>query len=187
MQALNNDIIIKAAKGDIKSFEAIYRQYSGFVYNIALRIMRNKQDADEITQEVFIKLFHKLAAFKFESSFKTWIYRVAVNAALNYAKKLNRENKRMVELDENLFRAERSGSVDVNIENKHNEHVVNRLLAFISPEQRTCIVLRHIEGLSYEEISEVLKVNINTVRTRLKRAREKLMDMGKEVMINEVR
>ena len=91
MQELSDDIIIKAREGDIGSFEAIYEATAGFVYNVAYRIVYNTHDAEEITQEVFLKVYHKLKNFRLESSLKTWIYRITVNCAINYSKREGRE------------------------------------------------------------------------------------------------
>ena len=86
MHEISADILKKASSGDISSFEMIYNRTSDFVYNVALRILNNNEDAEEVMQEVFLTVYHKLKYFRFESSIKTWIYRIAVNRAINLAK-----------------------------------------------------------------------------------------------------
>lgn len=184
MQDITDDIIEKAAEGDPGSFEAIYRATSGFVFNVACRIVGNRQDAQEVTQEVFLTVYHKLNSFRFQSSFKTWLYRVAANSAINYSKKVSKERNRAVEYDDTL------NSVDARVredmDRQGQEAQINSLLKALNPDQRACVVLRNIEGLSYQQIAGALGININTVRSRLKRGREVLLSLQNEVMTHEL-
>lgn len=186
MQNIDKSIIVKASEGDFASFEQIYRVYSGFVYNIALRFTRGQEDAAEVTQDVFMAVYRKLKSFEFKSSFRTWIYRITANLAINRIKKLSRQRQGRSEYNDSIVIGITPSEHDENIEKEERQAVINKMLDLLNPEQRICITLRHIEGLSYEEIAETLKVNINTVRTRLKRAREKLLAARKEVVTNEV-
>lgn len=182
MQDINKEIFIKAQEGDLSSFEIIYKETSGFVYNVALRVVANKQDAEEVTQEVFLRVYHSLKKFRFQSSFKTWVYRITMNCAINHLRKISRENVKKVSYKEDLdiFGA-KPGEQDIDGSRDNKEKMVNFLLKNLNSDQRTCVILRNIEGLSYQEIADVLKTNINTVRTRLKRAREKMLSLRKEV------
>ncbi len=186
MEELTEDIVARASQGDINAFEQVYCTYASFVYNVAYRVGGTREDAEEITQEVFLTLHHKLSSFQYKSSLKTWIYRITVNSAINALKKKNRENKDLVYIDEAYECPDGNNAVRQEIDNQDNQHKVERLLALLNPDERACIVLRNIEGLSYEEISMSLNVNINTVRTRLKRAREKMLSGAKEVIADEV-
>ena len=181
MEEMTQELLTKAAAGDLKTFEAIYRETSGFVYNVALRVVGNKEDAQEIVQEVFLTVHHKLKDFRFESSFKTWVYRITTNQAINMAKKVSRTSDKTTNYDEQVAPQAVGADVETKIEKEHNEKLVEELLSAINPDQRACVVLRNIEGLSYEEIAMTLKININTVRTRLNRAREKLLSLKKQV------
>lgn len=184
MEDISKDTITRAAGGNIEAFEEIYKMYSGFVYNVAFRVACNQEDAREVTQDVFLTVYRKLKSFRFQSSFKTWIYRIAVNMSINYVKKISKKRNRTVEYNDNFDLGQAANLTDKKIQKEHRQNVINKLLSALNPEQRACIVLRHIEGLSYEEIAGTLKVNINTVRTRLKRAREKLLAARKEVVVN---
>lgn len=187
MQDIPKDIITKASEGNMGAFEEIYKVASGFVYSVALRITNNPDDAQEVTQDVFIIIYKSLKKFRFRSSFKTWLYRVTVNTAINSYKKISKEMNRRDNYDIAVERQCASRTTEVALERKDNERVVASLLNILNPEQRVCIILREIEGLSYKEISEVLKININTVRSRLKRAREALLAYGKRgVVKNEL-
>jgi RNA polymerase sigma-70 factor (ECF subfamily) len=179
MEDIPRDIIEKAQAGDMDAFESIYKASSGFVYSVTLRIIDSRQEAQEVTQDVFIKIYHNLKHFEFRSSFKTWAYRIAVNTALNAYKKASKEANRRQDLDSVIDT--QIASVDTKKEmvdreeRAHAKAELDLLLRKLNPDQRACIVLREIEGLSYEEISGALNININTVRSRLKRARVALM------------
>lgn len=180
MKEISNDLLLQASQGDIPAFEEIYKITSSFVYSVALRTVRNREDAQEITQEVFLKVFKNLKDFKFRSSFKTWVYRITVNTALNFIKKAGHDLNRQTEYNENMMienvQAENPAEILLDIQAQKKK--VNDLLAALTPEYRVCIILREIQGLSYEEIAQALKTNINTVRSRLKRAREILLKRG---------
>lgn len=181
MQEITQEILTKAAAGDLKAFETIYRETSSFVYNVAFRVINNKEDTEEVVQEVFLTVHHKLKEFRFESSFKTWIYRVTVNHAINMAKKMSKIRDKAMVYDEQIHPVPVAAEIENKMEREHSEGIVGELLNAINPDQRACVVLRNIEGLSYEEIAKTLKININTVRSRLKRAREKMLSLKKQV------
>ncbi|MCB4792549.1 MAG: sigma-70 family RNA polymerase sigma factor [Elusimicrobia bacterium] len=178
---ISKDLLIKASKGDLDAFEELYKAASALVYNVALKVTANIEDAQEVTQEVFLKLFKNLKSFKFQSSFKTWVYRITVNTALNYKIKASKQTSRHVQLEENMDnQAIYENQVEKGMDHKSNEETVNNLLNSLGPEYRVCIVLREMQGLSYREIAETLDINVNTLRSRLKRAREALLKRGME-------
>ncbi|MGE5280404.1 MAG: RNA polymerase sigma factor [Deltaproteobacteria bacterium] len=173
--------IEKAARGDIGAFEEIYKRTSSFVYNVAWRVTGNKEDAEEVAQNVFVTVYRKLSGFRHEASLKTWLYRITVNLALNHAKKMSRTRERTLSYDDALAHSAaqlaRAEAVEAPPADPGR---IEELLKALNPDQRACIVLRGIEGLSYKEIAEALHVNINTVRTRIKRARELLVSLHKK-------
>jgi len=188
MQDIPKDLIVEAQRGSIDAFEHIYNITSGFVYNLAYRVSNNKHDAEEITQDAFMKIHKKLKYFEFRASFKTWIYRIAVNTAINFIKSRSRKKHGTMEYDDMIGNSQTINELRAAQDKEDNEARVKSALSMLNPDQRSCVILRSIEGLSYEEIAETLRVNINTVRTRLKRAREKLMGHfhGKEVIRDAV-
>jgi len=175
MQNISKETIIKAAGGDIEAFEDIYKVFSGYVYAIAYRVLGNKEDAEEVSQDVFVKIYRNLHKFNFRSALKTWIYRITTNVAINMYKKTIKHKKRNVEYDDTIFSEKNKGSKVEKIEIEDKERTIKKMLEILPVDQKMCIVLKDIEGLSYEEISKALGVKLNTVRTRLKRAREKLI------------
>jgi RNA polymerase sigma-70 factor (ECF subfamily) len=184
MQEIERELIIKAGQGDMKAFREIYQRASGYVYTLAYRVVNTKHDAEEVTQDVFLKLHHNLGSFKFEASFKTWLYRIAVNAALNHAKKRSRVTALEVEEIFEDPTTVTQPDATKNIEAGETEKQLKGLLDQLNPDQRACIVLREIEGLDYQGIASSLGININTVRSRLKRARETLMSIGQKEVAN---
>lgn len=179
MQDISDKILVQAAAGDMDSFHQIYTATSGFVYNVAHRVTNNREDAEDVTQEVFLKIHRNLNNFQFRSSFKTWIYRITVNTAINATKRTSKDLNRRVDFDKTV-QSLGDKPESSNIDKEANELKVKALLDKLNPDQRACIVLREIEGLSYEEIAKSLKINLNTVRSRLKRARETLLAIGQK-------
>jgi len=179
MHDISVDTVTRAQEGDLKAFEDIYKATSGFVYTVALRVLGNRHDADEVTQEVFLAAYDNLKRFRFESSLKTWMYRIAVNRALNYAKKISRRRAHEVYSDETIQGAGAAAEAHTNSDREFDAARVQTMLAALNPDQRACVILRSVEGLRYHEIAQTLGLNINTVRTRLKRAREALLAFKK--------
>jgi RNA polymerase sigma-70 factor (ECF subfamily) len=175
MQDISRDVLMAASGGDRDAFETIYRASSGFVYSIACRITGNVHSAQDVTQDVFLKVYKNLNRFRFRSSFKTWIYRITVNSALNSCRRISKRLSKEVEYNDALNVTDSGDSPRETVERGDNEELLKSMLSVLNPDQRACIVLRGIDGLSYREIAEVLDVNINTVRSRLKRAREILL------------
>ena len=169
------ELLKKAAAGDMPAFEQIYKAASGFVYNVALRITHNCADAQEVTQDVFIKIYHSLNDFQFRSTFKTWVYRITVNTAINRYRKVKREESGRLDYDEIIKFLPADNSAAEGAIKNDNEMMLNKLLDRLIPEYKVCLILREIEGLSYQEIAVTLKIPLNTVRSRLKRAREALL------------
>jgi RNA polymerase sigma-70 factor (ECF subfamily) len=183
MKDIPAELIIKASLGDNNAFKEIYQSCSGFVYSVALRIVNNATDAEEVTQEVFIKMYRNLNSFAFRSSFKTWLYRVATNCAINTYRQRAKEKNRSADFEIASSQLEASVSTQPDAPKEEAENMLNKLLSCLSADERACIILREIEGLSYKEIATALKINLNTLRTRLRRAREAILASSKRGVI----
>ena len=177
MPELGLDVIRRAQENDIPAFEEIYRHYAGMVYRVALRMVCRVEDAEEVTQEVFVAVHRHLKTFAGNAQLKTWIYRIAVNCSLNALKKRKRNPE--VSWDEGFDPEDPRQGVREAVEKEEGEAKISSLLEGLNADQKMCLVLRAQEGLSYDEIARALNININTVRSRLKRAREALMALGK--------
>jgi RNA polymerase sigma-70 factor (ECF subfamily) len=184
MEDIAKDILVRASGGDIQAFEQVYKASSSFVYNVAYRVVNNREDALEVAQEVFLIIHDKLRGFRFESSFKTWVYRITANYAINFAKKNSRA--KTVPFEESFGEGAVLSDARTQMDQEYQNQLVENLLAQLKPDQRACVVLRDIQGLSYEQIAQSLNININTVRSRLKRSREKLLSLRKQVDYEKV-
>ncbi len=175
MAEIERQIIEKAAEGDLAAFEQIYRATSGFVYALVLRLVRQPEDAAEITQDVYMKIYGNLKDFRYQSALKTWIYRIAVNTALNARRRLGLRRSREVALDDTMLVNRPAPGADLPAAEAEKKQRLEFILSRLTPEHRIILSLRETDGLSYQEIADVLKINLNTVRTRLKRARQQLI------------
>lgn len=184
MQDIPNEILIEASEGSAAAFEKIYGFACGFVWSIALRVTNSRETAQDVTQEVFLKVHSSLKTFRFQSSFKTWLYKITFNTAINAYRKRSRDLGLRQEYERNYEHIAGAGKEDEHaIDKAYKEQFLEGILRRLNPDQRACILLREKEGLSYEEIGRVLKINVNTVRSRLKRAREALLAI-KESQVN---
>lgn len=186
MKDVPYELIQKAALGDMAAFEEIYKLTSGAVYAVCYGITNSRMDAQEAAQDVFVKIHDNLGKFAEGTSFGAWSYRITVNTAINYYNKSKRKRNREVHNEAALETAGTDGNVDKKLIEEDARKKAAELLAALTPEHRACVVLREIEGLSYEEIAETLKININTVKSRLKRAREALIGLARREVRSEV-
>ena len=167
-------LISLAQKGDQSAFEQLLDRYQKTVYHQALRLVGNPEDAADVTQEVFIKVWKHLPSFRGESSFSTWLYRLTDNASLDL---LRREKKRRGDssLDDEegapLLPADPAPTPHQAVEQKELRQAVAESLAQLSEEHRQILVLREVNGLSYEQIGDILNLSPGTVKSRMARAR----------------
>lgn len=179
------DILIKSAlEGDMQSFEELIYQYEKKVYNVALRVFKNPEDAKDISQDVFIKIYKNLDKFDNKSSFSTWLYRITTNTCIDELRK--RKGKETVSIDNDIeddegkFKrefADNEPTPEEKVISKEGESEIIKSMNTLSDEHRTIIVMRDIQGLSYTEISEIIGVSIGTVKSRISRARLQLKNI----------
>lgn len=183
-------LVEESRKGNVEAFEELIKDYKRIAYNIALRVLRNVEDAEDASQEAFIKIFKSISNFNMESTFKVWMYRIVVNTSIDYKRRKNVYN---ISLDETLDLgsgreiqreiADNSNNPDAQIEKYYSVHLVNGAINKLEDDFKTIIILRDINGLTYNEISEILSCNLGTVKSRLSRARKSL----KEILENELK
>lgn len=173
----DGNLVDKAKAGELKAFEALMNRYEKKVYGIAYRMTGNRQDAEEVLQETFLSVYKSLNRFKGKSSFSTWLYRIAVNAALM---KLRKKRVQTVSLDEPLTSDDgnhlRREVVDWStpeelVERKRLMEVVHKAIDSLPDTYRVIVLLRDGEGLSNSEIARILKMSVPAVKSRLHRAR----------------
>ena len=173
-------LIEKAKNGDDASFEILIRGCTTKAYNTALRFMRNEQDAADVLQESMIKVFRHMDKFKGECRFDTWVYRIVVNTCNDMLRKTvsskdtDSLNKTDIEGDWMLDIPDPSPAPDEMLDSKETAARILFCLEQMSAEHKEMIVLRDIQGFSYEEISQILSCSEGTVKSRINRARQRL-------------
>ncbi len=168
--------------GDVNAFETLVLSYEKNVYNLALRMVKNPEDASDMAQEAFIRAYNSLASFRGESKFYVWLYRIVSNVCLDFLRSRSRHPtvSLSVENDEGeeteLDIPDESQSPEALLERRLTRDSVRRGLDALSEEYRQILLLREIQGLSYDEIAETLSMELGTVKSRIFRARKKLCD-----------
>ncbi|MBX7145635.1 MAG: sigma-70 family RNA polymerase sigma factor [Oligoflexia bacterium] len=172
--------IESALRGDKNAYRALVERYQQRVFCVALEITRSREDAEDVAQETFVKAYLSLKDFKGESSFYTWLYRIAFNMAVDVKRKIGRRGGQAVEFDERQVgtTVETMGSSaptpDVALQNREELKQLASALRDLSEEHRIVMTLREIDGLSYDEIADVLGISKGTVMSRLHYARKRL-------------
>ncbi len=177
------ELIEQARKGDTEAFGVLVERYQRRVVGVAMAVVHNQEDALELAQESFVRAYQNLAKFESRASFSTWLYRITANLAIDFRRREGRHT--VLRGEEGEYELERlpSDRGDAFAETARAE--LNRRLRTalkeLTPEHRAVILLREVEGLSYDEISEVLQVPRGTVMSRLHYARNYLRGMLKDV------
>ena len=173
--------------GDPSAYRGLVERYQSRVFALVVGMVRNREDARDLTQEAFVKAFNNLSRFRLESSFYTWLYRIAMNLAIDHLRK--HKNRNHSEFDEQIAARDGDGEVaDAHLresprrvlERKELQGRILEALDKLSPEHKQIILLQEVEGLSYTEIAETLEVAEGTVMSRLFYARRKLQQLLKK-------
>ena len=170
-------LVKRAKKGDSRAFDLLVLKYQGRVAQLVSRYVSNAAEVEDVTQEAFIKAYRALPKFRGDSAFYTWLYRIAANAAKNHLVALSRRPTTDLALDDSESyevpgRLKDNESPDEVIMGQQLEAVISQAIDVLPLELKAALTLREFEGLSYDEIAEVLECPIGTVRSRIFRARE---------------
>jgi len=182
LKALDEDrqALERARGGDVEAFGQLVSKYQDRIVNILYRFTRDYEDAVDLAQETFIRAFRGLEKFKGTSTFFTWLYRIALNQALSHtrSRKSRPPAREFSEAEEKRGIAEAASDPASNpvrtVEQRELHRLIGDALSRLDEPLREAIILRDIEGLSYEEISEILSVSLGAVKTRIHRARMRL-------------
>ena len=172
----DRSLVDAAAAGDRDAFDELVRRYRVQILSLARALLANSLDADDIAQEVFVRVWRSVRGFRGETTFKVWLHRVAVNLIYSQRRRLWREHRVFISAhtDEDLSQAERAASAE-NLEADVTLRLaIDRALAQIPIDLRTAVVLRDVQGLEYKEIAETLGIPIGTVESRIFRGRQRL-------------
>ena len=173
-------LVRRVQGGELDAFEELVRAHEKTVYNLALRMTGNPQDAEDMAQEAFLKAYRSLPEFRGESKFSVWLYRIVSNVCLDHLRKQSRRPSSSLTMEDNDGEEQQydvpdeSASPEKLLEQKLTREAVQRGLNQLPDEQRQILLLRELRGLSYEEIGEALGLEAGTVKSRIFRARKRL-------------
>jgi len=174
-------LVRRVKKGDYRAFDLLVLKYQSRVIATAFKFVKERQLAEDIAQEAFIKSYKSIDSFREESSFYTWVYRIAVNTAKNYLVSAKRRDEVVISdlSEDDSFYPEKSDVDSPQDLLKANElrDLIFETLSSLGEETRTALSLREFDGLSYEQIAEIVKCPVGTVRSRIFRGREMIEDV----------
>jgi RNA polymerase sigma-70 factor, ECF subfamily len=176
---VDQQLVERAQRGDKRAFELLVVKYQRKLGRLLSRLIRDPAEVEDVTQEAFIKAYRALPSFRGDSAFYTWLYRIGINTAKNYLVALGRRAPTSTGFDheeaegfEDAEQLRDSNTPETELSGKQVAATVNKAVAALPEDLRTAITLREIEGLSYEEIANVMNCPIGTVRSRIFRARD---------------
>ena len=184
----DNEIISRVLQGEQNAYAELVNRYQGYVFTLTLRMIKSREDAEEVAQDVFIKAYRSLADFRGESKFSTWLYTITNTTSITFLrkKKLNvhsLDNEKIFEVAENHD----SGFSANLVEQKSKVNMVNQAIALLSPDDAEVITLFYKAEQNLDEISKILGVESNTVKVRLHRARTRLKEKMEKYFSEEVK
>lgn len=166
-------LIAAVARGEEEAFYKLYLLFKDQVYNVSLSYLQNEQDAEDVLQEVFIKIYQSLDTFKHQSSLNTWIYRITINTALDFLRRKKRSSifNYSPKYQVNIPTFDHPG---VLLENKENARILFKVIHTLSANQKTVFILSYIEGLPRQEIADIMQLSLKAIESLLQRAKSNL-------------
>ena len=191
MNQSNGDLINQALQGNEQAYAEIVHLYKDKIYGMVFRMVKNKVEAEDLTQETFIKAFNSLATFNSEYAFSTWLYKIAANNCIDHFRKKRLKTlpiDKPVQIRDNEVQREfpdqSEQEPDNKLLNKERNTLIQEAIDALPPKYRKAILLRHTKDKSYEEIAEELNLPLGTVKVRIFRAREMLKKLLRNQMRN---
>ncbi|RKD33168.1 RNA polymerase sigma factor [Thermohalobacter berrensis] len=181
-------LIAESIKGNIDAFEKLIEKYEKTAYNIALKMLKNHEDAMDISQEALIKVYKSISKFNRKSAFSTWLYRIVVNTCIDF---LNKKKKKVFSIDNPITTEtgeikreieDNTYTPEVIIDRKETKEIIYDSIDKLDTIYKTVIILRDIQGFSYKEIAQILDCSIGTVKSRISRGRKIL----KKIIVKEM-
>jgi len=179
LETTEQELLLRAQKNDIEAFESLISPYTNQLLNHAFRILKNREDAEDALQDTYLKTYNSIKKFEGVSSFKTWLYKILTNACLDKLRKQKRETTT------SLYTTDEDGEHEINVADETYSPEISaqksaayaalkKALDTLSEEHRIAIIMRDIDGLTYDEIAEATETNVGTVKSRINRARSQL-------------
>jgi len=184
----DNEIISRVLKGEQNAYAELVNRYQAYVFTLVLRMVKSREDAEEVAQDVFVKAYRSLADFRGESKFSTWLYTIANTTSITFLRKKkldvhSLDNEKVFEVADSKDSGLRANLV----EQKSRVNMVNEAIAMLSPDDAEIITLFYKAEQNLEEISRVLRLETNTVKVRLHRARTRLKEKMEKNFSEEVK
>lgn len=175
-------LIDRATQGDSAAFSELMSSHESRMYAVALRMCANREDAQDCLQDAMLRIYRSISSFKGNSAFSTWVYRITVNTCLD---ELRRRKSRAASSLDSLLESGWAPTDDFDVPERHavvseQRRVLDKAIAGLPEDMRAAVVLRDIEGYSYDEIAVMLDANIGTVKSRISRGRERLRQIIRE-------
>jgi len=184
----DNEIISRVLKGEQNAYAELVNRYQAYVFTLVLRMIKSREDAEEVAQDVFVKAYRSLADFRGESKFSTWLYTIANTTSITFLRKKkldvhSLDNEKVFEVADSKDSGLRANLV----EQKSRINMVNEAIAMLSPDDAEIITLFYKAEQNLEEISKILRLETNTVKVRLHRARTRLKEKMEKNFSEEVK
>jgi RNA polymerase sigma-70 factor (ECF subfamily) len=184
----DNEIISRVLKGEQNAYAELVNRYQAYVFTLVLRMIKSREDAEEVAQDVFIKAYRSLADFRGESKFSTWLYTIANTTSITFLRKKkldmhSLDNEKVFEVADSKDSGFRANLV----EQKSRVNMVNEAIAMLSPDDAEIITLFYKAEQNLEEISRILRLETNTAKVRLHRARTRLKEKMEKNFSEEVK
>lgn len=179
----DEELVLQSQKGDLSAFDQLVRRYYPKIYGLVYNMTGNREDAEDVVQDVFVKAHAKLGSFRGKARFYTWVYRIAINSTINFRKK--RTRKAAMRLDDlnpdvkqdQAFMRLFSGETPLRrVKLNELQKKLNAAIQTLSDKHKQAVILHDIQGLPHEEIAKIMKCSVGTVRSRLFYARRKLQE-----------
>lgn len=187
----DQEVVALAKEGSEEAYRELVRRYERPVFSLVFRMVRNREQAEDLSQETFIKVLNAIQSYRPEYKFSSWVFKIANNAAIDFLRKreldtLSLEGSPHADTPElieatALQLSERGESQLDEVENRELGGTIEDAIGQLRSEYRACILLRHVEGRTYEEIAEILNLPLGTVKTYIHRARNELRILLREV------
>ena len=174
-----NEIIAKVVAGDVNAYAELVEEYQTRVYNLALKMLANDADAQDIAQEAFLKAYRALDMFRGESGFSSWMYRLTTNLCIDFLRKEKKNRTDSITVVRNDEPEEQEipdlrYNPETELERQELRGAIRSALMELNPEYRQAVVMRELGGMSYAEIADELEIELGTVKSRIARARQKM-------------
>lgn len=175
-EPVSYDLIQQAVRGSQQAFRAIVETHQGFVYAVAFRFVNDAHDAEDITQEVFVRLWKNLHTYRKEVKLTTWLYKIVANRCLDFLNSRHgRQRKNKVDIDRSHFVQDNS-TPEKAFQQQELSRIIHAVADELTPKQKAVFILRDLEGLSPEEVSEALSMSPGNVKSNLFHARQKMAE-----------